>query len=220
MNLTNEQYDVLKKLNNEYDLPNLDKVLKELDQDKGNICVECPEHKKKVYVHDKNHPVLISGDISGFGAKFSWCQISTINQWTDAVLKVFRGNILYEYANEDFGGRTSDPCCTALDLVKESHVCYCFTKVNSMRELNLIIGENIIDLLTTGTIREWADYATDEDKEFYYNKLNDSKRKKEELKALRRVNNNSFKQFILENGVKHPDIPDLAYAYKVLTGSV
>lgn len=162
MKLTIDQYDRLKGISDKANIVELKELIDELEGSLGSIQVECPEHGLNCRVKDNNHLILITGSAQGYGAEINWCTVSTINEWTKLVMKALKTNSTYEYSNEWFGGRTSDTCFTAIDLIMISDVCFCPDRITSFIDLNINVGESITNILKMVRKRDKYNVTIDE----------------------------------------------------------
>jgi len=148
--ISKNQLDELKSIAKEHKIAELSTIVKNLKKQIGSIKMKCPEHDKTVLIHD-NASVYVNGINRGNGAEVVWNNLIPLKEWTNAFNTVITTNPNYEFANEWFGGRTSDTCFTAIQILKACNVCCCPEIIHAFNILKPTSNENILRTLEMAT---------------------------------------------------------------------
>ena len=162
--ISKNQLDELKSIAKEHKITELSTIVKNLKKQIGSIKMKCPEHDKTVLVHD-NTSVYVNGINRGNGADVVWNNLIPLKEWTNAFNSVVATNPNYEFANEWFGGRTSDTCFTAIQILKACNVCCCPEIIHAVNILKPASNENV--LRTLEMVTENEDDDEDERSKYY-----------------------------------------------------
>ncbi len=141
MNITSEQFQILKGIANEHNIQELTDLVNQLEP--AGVEMICMTHNRVVCVSEDNFDILLTGSLVGYGAEINWCRKVDVNTFMDTVKRVIDGCPNVQHSNEMYGGRTSDTCFTNIDLISRLNICCCPNVVENSIEM----GTNVMNEL-------------------------------------------------------------------------
>ena len=110
------------------------------------INITCPEHNIQQKLHE-GYELLVYGQASHENTLINWCQVVKASDWYNLMKNVINNNPFCKYSYESIFGKKSEVEFTLLELIGNSNMCCCISRINACRNLNVNLGLSIYDCI-------------------------------------------------------------------------